>query len=253
MALIVPASVLATTNEPIAQTGGMTATFPLLGTSLTVGVALDEIGDIDTITLDPADALPTTTTGEHGTTYTNEEGTAKVSVKAKGDKLEIKAKTTLADLLGPGSWSANVFGAGTEATVTYTIGADADGKPTIVIDEVTVPSGVGFVVKAAHGDAKHGKHGGKHGASASASVVFSSDGFVKTLRLSVGARKDGSASLKITLSGKDRQKLQGTLEELAGPRTWTAHLCDGTPVEVAYHVTDAGAVEFDSVTGAPAR
>lgn len=245
MAVVVPASVFANTNEPIAQTGGMTTTFPLLGTTLTVDVSLDAVGNIDGVTLDPADALPTTTTGDHGVKFSNEDGTAKVTVKAKGDKLEIKARTTLADLQGPATWQANVFGPGTGSTVDYTIGVDGDGKPTITIDEVTVPDGVAFVIKASTSKGKHGK---SH-ASARATVVFASNGFTKTLRISVDARKDGAASLKITLSGKDRQRLSGPLADLLGPRLWTAHLCDGTPVEVAYHVTDAAAVEFDSVTG----
>ena len=38
----------------------------------------------------------------------------------------------------------------------------------------------------------------------------------------------------------------GTLAELAGARTWSAHECDGTPVSVAYHVTADGTVVVDS-------
>ena len=41
-----PGAAAANTNEPIAQTGGMTASFNLLGTSLTVGVQLDAVGKI---------------------------------------------------------------------------------------------------------------------------------------------------------------------------------------------------------------
>ena len=46
MALLLPASAFANTNEPIAQTGGMTVTIPMLGTSLTVAVTLDAVGNI---------------------------------------------------------------------------------------------------------------------------------------------------------------------------------------------------------------
>ena len=88
-------------------------------------------------------------------------------------------------------------------------------------------------------------------AFASGGVKFSSNGFTKTLSIAVWVSKpDGAASLKITLSGKDRQKLQGTLAQLAGARTWSAHLCDGTPVSVNYHVdSSTGKVVFDSATG----
>ncbi len=41
-----PAAAAAQTNEPIAQTGGMETTLPLLGTSLTVGVSLGPTGDM---------------------------------------------------------------------------------------------------------------------------------------------------------------------------------------------------------------
>ena len=235
MALALPASAFANTNEPIAQTGGMTVTIPMLGTSLTVAVTLDAVGNISDVTLDPADGLPTKTSGEHGVKFTNADGTASVKVKAKGDKLSIKATTKLTDLVGSGTWASNVFGAGTGANVAYTIGIDADGKPTVKIDSATAPDGVGVVIKDPS-DKQDGK-GDKHGtSSARAAVLFSWHGFTKTLSLSVSAREDGTATLKITLSGKDRQKATGTIAELMGDRVWNAHLCDGTPVAVSYHV-----------------
>ena len=251
MAMILPASAAANTNEPIAQTGGMTVTIPMLGTSLTVAVTLDGVGNISGVALDPANALPTTTTDDHGVKFTNADGTATVKVKARGDKLQVKATTKLADLVGSGTWAANVFGAGTGAKVAYTIGVDADGEPTIKIDSATAPSGVGVVVQdPANGQDRHGDTHGLSGARAA--VVFSSQGFSKTLTLSVSARKDGTATFKVTLSGRDRQKVTGTLADLAGDRVWTAHLCDGTPVAVSYHVESNGTIMVDATTGPPA-
>jgi len=245
MALLLPASAFANTNAPIAQTGGMTVTIPMLGTSLSVAVTLDQVGNISGVVLDPAGALPTSTTSDHGVKFTNADGTASVKVKAKGDTLSIKATTKLTDLVGSGTWAANVFGAGKGANVAYTIGVDSSGQPTLHIDSATAAAGIGVVI---HDPAdNHGWHGDKHGwASARATVVFSLDGFSKTLSLSVSAGKDGTASLKISLSGRDRQKVVGTLAELAGARTWSAHECDGTPVSVAYHVTADGTVVVDS-------
>lgn len=243
MALAFPVSAFANTNEPIAQTGGMTVTIPMLGTSLTVAVTLDPVGKISGVALDPAGTLPTSVTSDHGVKFSSVDGTASVQVKAKGDKLTVKARTkTLADLLGSGTWKANVFGAGTEANVGYTVGVDAAGKPTLKIDSATASAGVGVVIKDPTDD-RDGE------ASARATVVFSLNGYSKSLKLSVTVGEDGTAGLKITLSGKDRQKLQSTLELLVGPRTWSAHLCDGTPVLVAYHVTTEGTAVFDSSTG----
>ena len=251
MALLLPASAFANTNEPIAQTGGMTVTIPMLGTSLTVAVTLDAVGNISDVTLDPADGLPTKTTGEHGVKFSNAAGTASVKVKAKGDTLAVKATTKLTDLLGSGTWAANVFGAGIGANVAYTIDVDANGKPTLEIDSATAAAGVGVVIKDPTDS--HDRKWDKHGSSAArAAVVFSYQGFSKTLDLSVSARADGTATLKITLSGRDRQKVTGTIAELTGDRVWNAHLCDGTPVAVSYHVEDNGTIMVDSTTGPPA-
>ena len=63
-------------------------------------------------------------------------------------------------------------------------------------------------------------------------------------------KTDNTATLGITLSGRDKLKLSGTLAALAGARTWNAHLCDGTAVSVAYHVAADGSVVFDSATPA---
>lgn len=246
LVLAFPAGVAANSNNPITQTGGMSATLPLLGTPLTVDVTLDGVGNIQGVALDPADKLPTTTTTDGVVTFTNADGTAKVTVKASGDHLAIKAKAKLADLLGAGDWSAKVFGAGTQATVAYEIGKTSDGDPTIAIGAITTDGGT----VATRLDPR--SKAGKEWAWASAGVAFSRDGFTKRLTISVGVRKsDGSAKLTIVLSGRDRQKLSGTLAQLAGARTWDAKLCDGKPVSVAYHVTADGTVVFDSATGAP--
>jgi hypothetical protein len=245
--LAIPAGVAANTNEPIAQTGGMTATLPLLGTSLTVGVTLDDVGNISAVTLDPAGALTATKTTDHAVKFSNTGGTAKVTVKAKGDKLSIKATAKLDALTGTGSWSADVFGTGANSTVAYTVGKDAGGKPTLAIGAVTAASGLTSEVKPTESKEEDGK------TSVSGSVIFARDGFTKQLKISVKVDEDdGDASLNITLSGKDRQELSAALADLLGPRMWSAHLCNGTPVTVNYHVAAGGTIVFDSATGASA-
>ena len=256
--LAFPGLVAATTNEPIAQTGGMTATFPLLGTNLTVGVTLTDVGDISGVALDPTGTLPQTARDTHMVKFSNADGTAKVSVRAGGSSLTIRAKSKLADLSGDASWAADVFGTGTKSTVKYTVGADATGNPTLVIGAITTPSGVTSAVVTpvsktsadkAKGDSKGKGKAFKSGAWAIGGVTFTSGGYTKHLTIAVFANKtDGTASLNITLSGRDKLKLSGSLADLAGARTWKAHLCDGTPVSVAYHVAADGSVVFDSAT-----
>jgi hypothetical protein len=246
--LALPGVVAATTGEPIAQTGGMSATLPLLGTSLTVDVTLDTVGNITGVALTPTGDFSATTTDDSVVKFSNTAGTTKVAVRAKGDKLSISAKSAaLADFVGGGTWSADVFGTGADSSVDYTIGDDGSGNPTIALGTVTPAAGI----TATPGTPKMGS--GDDGAFASVGVAFEQDGYVKRLRITVSVDEEGGdAHLRITLTGKDRQKLTGSLEELAGARVWSAHLCDGTPVSVAFHVESDGTVAYDGATGAPA-
>jgi hypothetical protein len=256
-----PAGVAATTNAPIAQTGVMTATLPLLGTPLTVAVTLDSVGNISGVALDPSSALSKTKSGDDFVKFSNSGGTVNVTVKAIGGRLSIKARTKkLSDLLGSGTWSADVFGTGAQSTAAYTIGKDTSGKPTVAIGTVNPAAGVGWklgpfvATKVTPSTAKSGvadKSKAK-GAHAAADGTFSWQGFTKSLTISVNVAGDGTASLAITLSGRDAQKLNGTLASLAGPRTWSAHTCAGTVVSVKYHVASNGTVVYDGATGAAA-
>ncbi len=92
------------------------------------------------------------------------------------------------------------------------------------------------------------------GSHATASGKFTWQGFSKTLTISVNVAKDGGAGLSITLSGRDAQKLNGSLASLVagGARTWSANTCAGTPVKVNYHVASDGTVVYDGSTGGTA-
>jgi hypothetical protein len=250
MLLALPAGALAVTNVPIAQTGGMTVTMPIMASGLTVTVVLDTAtGNITSTTVsDPL--LTQTSTSQSFVKFANTGSTEKVTVKAVGSKLAISAKvTTLAELLGTGTWSADVFGTGTKTAVGYTIGDDGSGNPTVTLngDPTPLPSGATWTAmtpKTGDGDSE---------ATATAGGSFSYQGFTKQLRITVTVDKeDGYARLGITLTGRDRQVLTGTLAALAaaGPRTWSGIQCDGTPVSVTYHVeaTGSGSVVFDSST-----
>lgn len=250
IALALPAGVAATTNGPIAQTGGMTTTLPLLGTSMTVAVSLDASGNISGVTLTPSGTLTATSTTPEVVRFSSADGTTKVSVRAKGSKLSLSAHTgSLSDLVGAATWAADVFGTGAKSSVGYTVGTDGSGGPTITIGAVSTPSDVTSQVMTL---GSKGFEGSDEGGQAVAGVSFARQGFKKDLTIKVDVDRDGTASLKITLSGRDRQKLTGTLAALAGARTWAAHLCDGTAVAVAYHVAGDGTIAYDGATGAPA-
>jgi hypothetical protein len=244
--LAFPGTAAANTNEQIAQTGGMTASFRLLGTSLTVGVQLDAVGKISLVTLDPNTLVTAKKTSDHSVRFANSDDTVKVSVRAKGSSLSISARSTLAGISGPGTWSADVFGTGAKSTVHYTVGSNG-GAPTLTIDSISAAPGITTTTSSSvpKAGSKHAWIGGR--------ITFARAGYVKRLSIFVGVdTKSGKAVLSIVLSGRDKLKLDGSLADLAGARTWSAHLCDGKAVSVAYHVASDGTVVFDSSSGAPA-
>jgi hypothetical protein len=252
-----PAGVAATTNAPIAATGGMTATLPLLGTPLKVAVTLNAIGNISDVTLNSS-ALSKTKSSDDFVKFTNTNGSVKVTVNAIGGRLSIKARSKqLSDLLGKGSWSADVFGTGAPSMAVYTIGKDTSGNPTVAIGPVSPATGITWqpgpiaAHKVTPKIAKPSTADKSKGSSAAATGTFSWQGFSKQLTISVKVAGNGTASLAITLSGRDARKLNGTLASLAGPWTWSAHECNGTAVTVKYQVT-GGKVVYDGATGGTA-
>ena len=242
-----PLVALAGTSDAIAQTGGMTATLPLLGSSLTVSVTLDSGGNVSQVNLDPVGTYTATKLSSHAVTFDSADGTTSVRIKAHGDSLSIKASAGSLDaLVGPGTWSADVFGTGAASRVSYTIGKSGTA-PTVTIDSVTAASGITTSTPAP------GKHTFKDGAGASASVMFSANGYSKTLTISVrAADKSGKATLRLTLTGRDVQRLTGTLADLTGAHTWSGKACDGTAVAIAYTVNPDGTLTFNSATGGTA-
>lgn len=246
--LALPVAALANTSGAIAQTGGMSVTLPMAGSGLSVVVQLDVVGNVSQVAIDPVGTFTATKLGPHAVTFDTADGTSQVKINAKGDKLAVKASApTLASFRGSGTWSADLFGTSSVTTVGYTIGA-AGTDPTLAIDSVASQPDVTVVQ-----DPPKTRTGPKD-ASASARISFTRDGFTKKLDIKISVKKDGArpASLKITLSGKDKQALSGTLASLIGTHSWAGHLCDGTAVAFTYDVVDPGSVVFGAATGATA-
>ena len=239
--LALPAAVLADTNAPIAQTGGMTVTLPLMGVPLTVDVTLDAVGNVSNVDLNPTGDFSATALGPHAVSFATSDGATKVKVRARGDRMSVRASSaSLDDLVGSGTWTADLFGTGDPTSVDYTVGAAGDGSPTLSIDSVNAPSDVTVDQKPVQ------TKSGEHGSAAWARIAFSRDGFTKRLTIMVFLRSKGDrpASLTFQLSGRDRQKLTDTLENLVGAHSWTGHNCDGTPATVNFTVNSDGTVSF---------
>jgi hypothetical protein len=251
--LAVPVAAFATTTDAIAQTGGMTATLPLLGSSLTVQVTLDANGNLSQVNLDPVGDNTATKLSAHAVTFDSAAGGTQVKIKAHASSLSIGATAgTLDALVGPGTWSADLFATGAKSSVAYTVGNNA-GAPTVTIDTVTPADGITSVIGMP--EAKHSKHfesehqNGDH--VAVGMVSFTKDGYTKTLRITVKVDTGDKphASLKLTLTGRDRQVLTGTIAELQGAHTWSGKTCDGTAIGLTYTVNPDGTVTYVSATG----
>ncbi len=249
-----PGTAAADTTQAIAQpgseeTGGVVVTVPLLGSPLVIDIVLDDNGNIQEVSLDPEAAGAEVESNEHRVRFRFEDGETKVEVKAKGSKLTTKVKTSsLENLLGPGSWSADLFGTG-PVTVDYLVSDAGDGTPVVEILGIDAPPDV--VVEQHEPEVE--TDGNE--TQASVKVRFAYDGYEKWLKIAVevetGEDGDTRATLMIGLKAKDVQRLQGALEELVGDRTWTGRLCDGTEAAVSYQVTEAGEVLFVSATPEP--
>jgi hypothetical protein len=257
--LALPLVALAGTTDAITQTGGMTATLPILGSSLTVSVTLDGSGNLSQVNLDPVGTATATKISGHAVTFDNSANGTQVRIKARGSSLSISATAGSLDaLVGSGTWGADVFGTGTKSTVAYTIGKNGTA-PTVSIDSVAAAPGVTAVTPAPAGQFGHfGEHSWdakafQNGSGATGSVAFSANGYTKILTISVSvSEKATKARLKITLTGRDVQKLTGPLASLVGSHSWAGKACDGTAVGILYTVNADGTLTYGSATGGTA-
>ena len=95
-------------------------------------MATDPSGQLASVSVNPADGFTAVVDRPNKVAFVNADGTAKVRVEAgqRGQSVSVKG-TTLADISGPGGWSGDPFGTGATTTVSFTVGAAADGGPDI--------------------------------------------------------------------------------------------------------------------------
>jgi len=244
-----PSIAMANTTEAIAQTGGMTLT--LVGVPLNLGITLDQFGKIDMVTIDTT--FSPDHQSDHKVTFERAgDGSTVVKVKAEGQKLTAKIKTSNIDeLVGAQNWSADVFGTGDPTSVDFNIIKVGEGDSAyLMIDGppgVTPGAGIDFEVSGPTTDSDDDDDDDDESEYESkAYVTFTMDGFTKTLTISVETEYEDDedhegvrAKLKVELRGKDVQNLVG--EAAIGEKTWTGLLCDGT-ASVTYTVDAEGNV-----------
>ena len=140
----------------------------------------------------------------------------------------------LADVIGPGGWSGDVFGTGATTTVDFDVIADAEGAPSLTNITSSDPTAV-------IGDVKHGMPGDDQ--VARAVVTFVNANEQRFLWISVRSDSNGErqyATVSVSLSRTKGVKVE--LAQLVGPQTWTGALCDGAPASVNYTISAVGSI-----------
>lgn len=233
-----------TAPAPLPEVSSSTATLPLIGAPLTVELTSGPGGALTSVAVNPADGFTATTVKPNKVVFLNEDGTAKVVVNNRHGGQQIEARAgSLADIIGPGGWSGDLFGTGTVTTVGFEV-VELDGAPGITNVTSSDPT-------AEIGAAEQGSH--DRGSYASVSIRFTNGTHSRTLRVKVVADPDDDrpAVVKIGLSRIKGVSLPAG--EVAGAQTWNGVLCDGTAAQIGYTVAEDGTISGVTVSPEPAE
>lgn len=177
-------------------------TIPVLGSDLVVTISVDDNGTLSEVALDPADGFTLDAEQDHKMKFLSEDGSMVVKVKAKNDHIFTKVQAQdVESLVGPGTWTGDVFGTGDIATVHYVISVDAAGMPAVTVDEAIdfdLPD-VAIDIKQGEPDLVEADE-----AESTAKVTFERDAAKVQLKITAEVQtQDGESriSLKIMLIG----------------------------------------------------
>ncbi len=195
------------TTIPEHQITEVLSTLPVLGSGLNVTITRDDEGAISAVGLDPADGATIVKEKDHKVVFLLSDGDTEVVVKARGGFVQTKVKAdATADVTGPGSWSADVFGNGA-VTIPYTVSFDGN-TPTITIGDVVVPTGVTAEV----GEPKTRTSDDGEKSFYKVKVKLTSDNGDDSAKVSFVAKTrvndegEIKVSLAVTVSARDRDK-----------------------------------------------
>ena len=232
-------------------------TLPLFGVQLTVEVATGPGGTLASVAVNPADGFTATTVKPNKVVFLNEDGTAKVVVSGRDGRQGVQVRAgALADITGVGGWSGDVFGTGVATTVSFTVGATADGGPDITgISSSDATAVIGDVKYSSDDD--DDDHDGHHGSddddsrSASVKVTFTDGAQSRSLgiRASLSIDDDGESSAKVSVGLGNIRGVTQPVAVAIGPKVWTGLLCDGSTATVNYTVNEDGSIT--DVTASP--
>lgn len=241
--------------EPVIV-GTTTTTLPLFGAPLTIGLSTGPGGSLAKVEVNPADGFTAAMVKPNRVAFVNEDGTAKVVVKANngGERVEVRAGA-LADVSGPGGWAGDVFGTGTTTEVGFRIAELPDGSPDIV--EITTSDPTAVIGAVEYGDgAHHGDHDGdddERQAKVSIKFTATTPGGTLVRSLSIKAEvetHDGETRAKVRVSLSKIKTLAAPSDTVVGAQAWTGVLCDGTPARIDFVLAADGTIG-SSVTVSP--
>jgi hypothetical protein len=214
---------------------------------LTVIVTTGPGGAITDVSVDPADtALTVNKARPRKVSFTTEADGVRVSIKSKGQTQTMSARAGSLDVFtsggGVGQWDGEVF-PGVMGSVPYVIGGTPDA-PTITVGVIVGGGTAAAPVTSTHDDGEE--------VSTKVVVTFTNGTLTRDLTIRIKVENesddddddddsdddDSSASLRVTLG-----KIRGVPgAEQAGPKTWSAILCDGTAGYITYDVDATGVI-----------
>lgn len=179
-------------RPPPLAVSNVEAVLPVLGSQLTITIKMGESGVIESVALD-RDAT-VVKQGEHRVVYELAGGGTFALVKAGPHRVTAKIRSSsIADVTGPGTWTADVFGNGAVA-IGYTVTTDPDGNPTIAVNGVTPPPGVQYDI----GDPK--TRSSDRGAKTKVVVSLISGDETARVVFTVSSRQKKDGTVKATLA-----------------------------------------------------
>jgi hypothetical protein len=232
-----------------------TVTLPMFGAPLTLDITTGPGGALTSVSVDPATAAVATQLKPHKVVFQVANPTdptadpAGVVVKSGNGGQKVSARGgSLKDVSGPGKWSGDVFGDGTASSVSFTVGAAADGSPDITAISTTGATAVVGAVSHSSGDDDDNEQ------SAKVSVKFSTakgdQSRTLSIKVKVSSDEEGGTSAKLSISLGRIKGVAVDAAAAAGAKTWAGVLCDNSAATVSYNVAADGTVS--GVTATPA-
>jgi hypothetical protein len=179
------------------------SSLPVLGTGLNVTITRGEDGEISAVALDPADGSTVVKENDHKMVFLLGDGDTEVVVKVRRNTIQTQVKAdATADITGPGSWSADVFGNGL-VTIPYTVSFEGNA-PIITLGEIVTPEGV--TAEVGEPKARASDDGDKAFYKVKVRLASGEDSAKVTLVAKTYVDDDGEVKVRFAVSVSDRSR-----------------------------------------------